>query len=327
MQEKLPLVCDLIFLCRCNARCKMCYIWNHKNPSELSLEECRMLLSDFKNLVGNNDFEINLSGGEPLIRNDTIDLIRMCSKKGFSSTMATNGYLLGSEMVRRISDAGLKKIRLSVASLKEETHDFFRGLRGSYTRLMKAIDYIKKYWSDADVSINTVIKNKNLEDIVNLVNWAQEDSLIGRISFQAVAQPFYTPHDDFWYKKKEYSSLWPQDTARLCAVLDQLIEYKTKGYKIGNSVEQLKLFKCYYSNPHALIRKTKCNFGDYIITIDPRGEVLLCPSMQMVGNIKNTSVASIWHSQAAVNTRYRMYECNINCNNIINCWFETRMEF
>jgi MoaA/NifB/PqqE/SkfB family radical SAM enzyme len=327
MEEKLPIVCDLILLERCNVRCKMCYIWNRKSPSELSFQECKMLLGDFKNLVGNNFFEVNLSGGEPLLRPDIIDLIYLCSKNGFSTSMASNGYLLDEEMVKKLSQAGLKKLNLSVASLKEETHDFFRGVRGSYARLMQAFAYLKKYWPDAQVHINTIIKDKNLDDIIDLVKWAESDSLIKGISFQAIAQPFFTPHDDFWYQKKEYSSLWPQDISKLYSVLDQLIALKFKGSKIGNPVEQLELFKGYYFNPHALIRKTKCNFGDSIITIDPRGEALLCPSMKMVGNIKDISVTSIWHSDAALNTRQKMYECKINCNNIINCWFKSRIEF
>jgi len=308
-------------------RCKMCYVWNHKSQRELTFEEYKILLIDLKSLVGNSCLEVNLSGGEPLLRKDIIDLIGLCNKNGFFSSVSTNGYLLDREMVKRILDAGLKKIILSVASLKEETHDFFRGVTGSHARLMEAIDCIRKYRPTEKFYVNTIIKDKNLDDIIDLVNWVQNSDFIAGIGFQAVAQPFYTPKDDFWYEKKEYSSLWPQDISSLCSVIDQLIEFKARDYKIGNSVEQLKLFKDYYSNPHALIRKTRCNFGDYIITINPLGEVKLCPFMQVVGNIKKTGVASIWHSEAAVNTRHRMYECSINCNSIINCWFRSRTEF
>jgi hypothetical protein len=152
--------------------------------------------------------------------------------------------------------------------------------------------------------------------------------LIKGIGFQAIAQPFYTPKDDFWYEKKEYSSLWPQDIARLSSVLDWLIEFKLRpDNKIGNSAVQLNLFKEYYFNPHGLIRKTKCNFGDHIITIDSLGRAMLCPFMQRIGNIKDINVASIWRSEIAVDIRHRMHECTINCNNIINCWFRSRNEF
>jgi len=327
MQEKLPIVCDLILLERCNMRCKTCYVWNWKNQGELTFEEYKILLGDLKGLIGNNCLEVNLSGGEPLLREDIVDLIGLCSKNGFSSSMATNGYLLDREMVKRILDAGLKKIILSVASLKEETHDFFRGVAGSYAKLMEAIEHIRKYRPAEKIYVNTIIKDKNLEDIIDLVNWVQNSDFIEGIGFQAVAQPFYLPKDDFWYEKKEYSSLWPQNTSSLHAVIDQLIEFKARNYKIGNSTEQLKLFKDYYSNPHALIRKTRCNFGDYVVNINPMGEVLLCPFMQIVGNIKEASIASIWHSEAIINTKRRMHECSINCNNIINCWFKSRTEF
>jgi len=327
MEKKIPIVCDLILSEKCNARCKMCHMWKHASSNELSFEECKNFFNDLKTLVNSNSFEINLGGGEPLLRKDILDLIRLCAKNSFSSSITTNGYLLDEEMAKKISDTGLKKLILSLASLKEETHDSLRGIKGSFACLMAAIDYLRKYWPTGEIYVNAIIKEQNLGDIVALAEWVERDSLIRGIGFQAIAQPFFTPRDDFWYKKEEYACLWPQDTAKVCSVIDQLIEFKSKDYKIGNSVIQLNLFKEYYKNPHGLIRKSKCNFGDYIMNITTLGEVLLCVSKGAVGNIKKNSIADIWNGEAAVSMRHRMHECALNCNNIINCWFRPRNEF
>jgi len=327
MEEKFPVALDLLLVEKCNMRCKMCHMWKYGDSTELTFSQCEALLNDLEKLVGGRPLEINLSGGEPLLRKDILKIIRLCADNGFSTSMATNGYLLDEETVKNLFDAGLTKIILSLASMNREIHDFLRGVDYSYDRIMGAIGHLRKYWQKRQVYINTIIKEINLDDIVELAKWVQGDKLIAGIGFQALAQPFYAPYDELWHKKEEYADIWPRDIKKVRSVLDKLIEFKKLDYKIGNSIPQLQLFKEYYGDPQGLIRKSRCNFGDHIINVNRIGEVMLCPFIGAVGNIKNDSIINIWRSESADNARRMMYECKLICNNIINCWFREREEF
>ncbi len=235
--------------------------------------------------------------------------------------------LFDEETIARLTEAGVSKLVFSVASLDEQLHDYFRGMSGSYRRLMRAIEYRKENQFPGEVYVNTIIKGKNLDSIIPLAEWVQQDSLLGGIGYQAIAQPFFTPYEEHWYRNEEYRDLWPQDEGKVRAVFDTLIGFKKEKYKIGNSIAQLELFKQYYRDPHSLIRQSYCNFGEYIMNVTPLGEVFLCVGMEPVGNIHRESIGQIWNSPQAQAVRERMHRCSRNCNNIINCWFRGRNEF
>ena len=88
------------------------------------------------------------------------------------------------------------------------------------------------------------------------------------INIQAVAQPFRTHPVDKWYETEEYGFLWPKDIRKVHDVLDALIEFKKREYKIINPLHQFKVYKVYYEHPERFARKFRCNFGDTTININ-----------------------------------------------------------
>ncbi|MDP3012971.1 MAG: radical SAM protein, partial [Candidatus Subteraquimicrobiales bacterium] len=85
---------------------------------------------------------IDLVGGEPLMRSDISDLIKTSSSYGLTTNLCTNGYLLDTEMVKLLYDSGLNRLSISLDSLNEQTHDTIRGKAGSYSRVMRALEYL-----------------------------------------------------------------------------------------------------------------------------------------------------------------------------------------
>ncbi len=75
-----------------------------------------------------------LSGGEPLYRSDIFQLAKYATDKGLRVALATNGTLVTKEVARKIVDAGVKRVSISLDGADAETHDSFRGIPGAFER-------------------------------------------------------------------------------------------------------------------------------------------------------------------------------------------------
>lgn len=316
-----PLFCDVLITERCNLKCRKCHFWKNGTDNEVSIEEYKDFFVSLKEFE-KTPIEINLGGGEPLFKKGALDLIPFCAALELKPAMTTNATLIDRAMAKKLSKAGLSRLSISLDSLSEETHDFITGTYGSFRRLMKAIKYLKQYWHQGAVNINTVLTHQNMTGIKELVEWVNKDKFFNGIAFVALAQPFMTDSIDTWYLDKEYGLLWPKDSSLLSSIIDTVITYKYAGYKILNPVAQLEVYKRYYANPDFFAREHHCNFGEYIFNINIIGHVHLCCFMPQVGNIKKDKIKAIWFSEEAKKTRVLMRNCQKSCNNIVNCYFQ-----
>jgi hypothetical protein len=101
-----------------------------------------------------------------------------------------------------------------------------------------------------------------------------------------------------------------------------LIKLKNDGYPIHNFPLQIEIFKTYFENPAKRARKAACYLGDYVININPIGDISLCCFMGPIGNIRKDDIGKLWYSELAIQKRAKMHDCDINCNNMVNCFFK-----
>lgn len=319
MEIKSPIFCDIGVTENCMFKCKMCRLWQTtKNPNELSIGEWKDFITSLEEF-GTNNIRLHFAGGEPLIKKGILDLIGFANKKGFTTVMVTNGFLIDEVMAGRIARSGLNVISISLDSLNVEIHDFLRGTKGAYKQAIQAIDYLNKQ-GVKNISILAVIMGPNLDNIIELADWVNKNDSLSSIYFQAISQPIATAKDQQWYEKEEFGYLWPKDRLNVEAVIDQLIDFKNRGYKISNSIRQLELFKAYFKQPNKLQDGMVCNQGDYVIYIRPIGDVFLCGSLAPIGNVKTDNVRKIWNSKEAILRREQIYNCKESCLNVINCF-------
>lgn len=310
----------------------MCHLWlnDESNLVKPSLKEWRGLI-DSLGAISERGFNVIFGGGEPLLFPEAVtELISSCHQNRFRTSLATSGYFLDKQMAEQLISARLDYIALTLYSLKPETHNCLRGMPDSHERLLQAIGYLHGLRGSLplEIAIDTVIMSPNLNDILALARWADRDDRIRSIFFQAVVQPFHSRPQEEWHKGAEYSFLWPQDTAQVERVIEELIEIKeanaAKGKdKINNPVSQLELFKSYFSNPRDFVKRFSCNVtsGD-VFTVSPDGSVNLCPYLKPIGNIRAGDIKDIWFSPEAYQRRQEMAACKQNCHHIINCWYE-----
>lgn len=323
---KRPFFCDILVSERCNLHCRKCYFWKYGIENEVDIEDYKKFIVSLKELV-KAPFEINFGGGEPLLKKGILELIALCAQQGFHPAVSTNATLIDEEMAKKLSVSGLHRLSISLDSLCEDTHDYMTGTAGSYQRLMEGIRHLKKHWLGGDINLHTVITDINLNDIRELVEWVNRDSFFTGIAFQALAQPFRTNGRDQWYLDPEYNQLWPKDAQQISKIMDMLIDFKRSGYKVINPIPQLAVYKKYYTEPESFSRASACNFGDYIFNVNVLGLVHLCCFMPPIGSIKNNTIKDIWCSERARQTRESMYNCQKNCNNIVNCYFQDDTPF
>jgi len=320
-----PRYCCWVLNYRCMFRCKMCNIWNTdgNKDQETTMEQKKQLVRSLRGMV-EPSFEFHLSGGEPLMTEGILDLVNFISKEGYKTNMVTNGFLIDERMAGAIVNSSLDTLTISLDGVKPETHDFIRDVKGSYDRITKAIEYLDKLRKNGKpkISILTIIMERNLDEILGLVDWVQGDKRIDMISFQAITQPFGEEMDNTWFTKEKNNIFWPQNTEKTSMIMEKLRELRLNGCKIGNHHNHFLHFREYFKDPDKFLKKIKCNLGDYEFHIDPYGKTFFCCLMDPIGNIKTDNLPEIWHSRNAQNIREDVYNCHKNCHIMINCFYE-----
>lgn len=279
-------------------------------------------ISSLRRMVGGG-FQLNFAGGEPLARPETLELIKFACGLGFNTLLATNGFLIDEAMAQRICDSGATSVNISLDSLKQERHDYLRGVDGSHMMVMRAIELLSRRKRKIHIGICTVISAQNMDELGRIARWVQSNDKISGMGFQAVTQPFSTPEDRFWYLNKEFSSLWPADIAKAEAAIDELIELKEEGLeKLGNPLAQLNVYKAYFRDPNSFIKRERCHIDTQAINVTPLGEIRLCFYMEPAGNIKTDDIVEVWDSESARRIRERITCCKKNCQSMVNCNFD-----
>jgi len=285
----------------------MCDLWQHRSRG-LSLDECKEFIRQLKKFVP-APFEINLMGGEPFLKEWILDLCNFIRRCGYVSIISTNAYLIDKEMARCITDSGLDSLAISLESLNPETHDFLRGQKGVFKKVMDAIDYLTRFKTKRTpyLTILAIIMEKNLDEILELTEWVNQTEALDNISFLALLRPDSTLPEEGWHKCSKCKRLWPQDINRVHNIIDELIRLKREGYKINNPISQLEAFKKYYIDPVKFMRETEYKIYDYIIDLESDGDVFL--SGELLFNIRNSKTYRLdkfWFLEKANNIRNKI---------------------
>lgn len=326
--KKKPTYCCIAVTERCFMRCRVCYKWkdgiDSQDPGEPDLNQWKSFIDSLRELA-DIPFQLNFAGGEALIHENTLPLVKYASEKGFKTLLASNGWLIDEDMAKRIKDSGLSAISLSLDGLTGETHDYIRGTRGSHLRVLKAIEILNKYYPDLQIHICSLISEVNLKELKGLVSWINNNDMIHGMAFQAMTQPFNAPAEDDWHLDPEYNYLWPKDYNIVDDVINSLIEIRKNhsNNKINNPVSQFLAFKAYFKNPRTFLKKdVTCHLDESAINVTPAGDIFFCFYMGLIGNIKTDNIIELWYSDKNEKIRDNIRNCKRNCQAIVNCNYE-----
>lgn len=148
---------------RCNLRCEHCGATKKIYDRELSSEEIKTVISDLKEM-GTQMFSV--TGGEPFMRNDLIDILAFAHLQDMKTGIATNGFFIDKAMIQNIDEAGVDSIQISLDGL-EKMHNAIRGNSQSYQRAIQALQLLQ----DIDLSvlsIATTLTKRNFSELEKL---------------------------------------------------------------------------------------------------------------------------------------------------------------
>jgi len=163
---------------RCNLKCVHCYSGSEDRDygNELTPDEGKALIDD---LAEFGSPVILFSGGEPLIRPDVLDLIGYATERGRRAVLSTNGTLISESLANRLKELGLSYVGISLDGL-EEVHDAFRGVAGTFGRVMRAIKNCKA--AGLKVGLRFTINKRNFRDVPGIFDLVEREE-IPRICF------------------------------------------------------------------------------------------------------------------------------------------------
>lgn len=143
-----PILAQLIVTRRCNIECGYC------NEYDLTSKPVPkdILFGRIEKLRQLGTLSLEFSGGEPLLHPDLCEIIEYTTKKNFvTRMMITNGYLLTEDIIKKLNDAGLTHMQLSVDGVKANSVTV-----KVLDRLKPKLELLAKF-RNFDVTINSVI--------------------------------------------------------------------------------------------------------------------------------------------------------------------------
>ena len=169
MQIQPPFIVSYSITTKCNLKCKHCYSESIDEPApdELSTEEAFSLMDDLSKWgIG----LLVIDGGEPLCRGDLLDIVRYASSKGIRTTIGSNGTLIDEVMARKMLDAGVKAVAISVDGATAQTHDLFRGISDVFEQTLRGIEACRN--AGVPFQFNTVIRKETLPQLEEILYMA-----------------------------------------------------------------------------------------------------------------------------------------------------------
>jgi radical SAM protein with 4Fe4S-binding SPASM domain len=131
-----------LFLTRkCNLACQHCYIEGvgPAKDKDFDLPTIRHLID---RAIQHGLKKVKVSGGEPFVRKDVLDVLRYLDERGLEIVLETNGTLFQPDTVDQLCRIRNFTVFLSLDHIDEEAHDAFRGQRGSYARTVGVLQQL-----------------------------------------------------------------------------------------------------------------------------------------------------------------------------------------
>jgi Fe-coproporphyrin III synthase len=206
----------------CNLECIHCYASAKKTkfPGEMTTEEGRAMIDD---LATFKVPALLMSGGEPLVRPDILELAEYATSKGIRVTFSTNGILITDKIAQRMKEIGVTYAGISIDGA-EPRHDHMRGKTGAFQETLKGIRNCRKH--DIRVGLRFTLTSENIGDIDAVFRLVEEED-IGRLCIYHLV---YTGRGAY------LSGIDPTNEQKR-AFMDKLIRQTDKWNSEGRNIE------------------------------------------------------------------------------------------
>ncbi len=208
---ELTQACDLACQhCRASAQC-------HPSPDELSTEESLWMIAQLAEF--DEPPHLVLTGGDPLKRLDVYQLIEHAVNVGISVSITPSATPLAtSKAIRRLKNAGISRIAVSIDGADPQTHDRNRGVTGSFERSLEILHQAHMF--GISTQINTTISPQNCLQINRMAEVCDHCKIdLWSVFFLVpVGRARYLPQLTAIEYECVFESLWQQSQRRSFAI-------------------------------------------------------------------------------------------------------------
>ena len=165
---------------RCNLACEHCYLdaggtplvgtENFADRSELSTEECFRVIDEIAAFAP--ECLTILTGGEPLLRRDILEIVRRAAERGLWVVVGTNGVCITENVARRLAEAGARGLSLSLDALDPDRHDRFRMVRGAWQNTVEGAEILNR--TGLPFIVQTTAGSHNLRELDAIADFAHD---------------------------------------------------------------------------------------------------------------------------------------------------------
>ena len=298
---------------RCNSRCRMCSVWKApQTPAEeLTLAEYDQIFTTNREYFSRVK-HVSLTGGEPLLRHDIADMVRLVRRHfpGATLNMNTNGFRtdLLTQLASTLAAERIPVVyNVSLDGLGE-VHDQMRGIPHAFemaSASIRALKELKETTRRVKVNVNFTITQQNAADCEAVCRFCRENGC----EFNPIMPVF----GELYKNDGLDLSLSDETRARLISDFE-----KMRPENPGRSLAFLVILDELRKKP----RDFRCWAGHVMILIEENGDVFPnggCPSNYVLGNLRATdySMRKLLNSEQARevlrNRVWRCRSCRIPC--------------
>lgn len=285
----------LIVTYRCNAKCYMCNTWKHpsKTGEEFSPDMVKKIPDGLK--------FINITGGEPFLRDDLDQIIERALVKTKRLVISTNGYFtkkiigLAEKYGNRIG------VRISIEGLPA-ANDELRGIENGFDHGLRTLVTLHGMGMK-DIGFGMTVSDRNAKDMIELYRLANAMGL----EFATA-----TTHNSYYFHKHDNKY---EDTEMIAGEFENIAAELLKTNRPKN------WFRAYFNMGLAnKVRGGKrplpCEVGSDVFFLDPFGNIMPCNGSDepmIMGNLKEQSFNEIWNSHRANEIRRQVKSCPKQC--------------
>ncbi len=241
----------------CTANCKHCDKGEEiPNEKQATPEEYRKIYDQIRPLV------VQISGGEPLLRKDILDIVRIFKNPGHLPyiVFVTNASLLTEEKYDQLKEAGVDQFSISL-DFPDERHDQNRRLPGLFQHLSDVIPKLTAKGNN-DITVITAVTRENYPFLLDNLRLIDKWGARFNLSMYTAGR---TGDRDLLITSKE-------DLTAFRKIIDQIIEEKRNGACIFSSEAVLNRYYDFFEKGQS---PGKCKAGIRSLVVNPDGS--LCP--------------------------------------------------
>ena len=171
--KRIPVNGSIELTFRCNLRCAHCYCNLPANDQDAVKKELKTegIFHIFDQIAEAGCLWLLITGGEPLLRQDFLEIYMYAKKKGFITTLFTNGTLITPEIADYLAEWPPHSVEITLYGATKETYERVTKISGSYERCKKGIGLLLE--REIPLGLKTMVMTLNHDEVSHIKEYAE----------------------------------------------------------------------------------------------------------------------------------------------------------